>query len=249
VNYLKYKLENSLIELIFKIKVNIEKNKRIVLYSLNMNTLFMYFNYKRFRLIFNSADIIRFDGIAAIIWAKILGFSKKIEQIGADQLMKRLFGECENNRWSVYVLGGSKKTELSFTKNVKKEYPNVIILGHNNGYFSVEEEKLIIEEINNLSPDILLVGLSVPYEQEWVFKNKKKINTKVIITCGGYIEQTSSSGVNYYPYDWINRFHLNWLYRIYKEPKRLWRRYFIQGIWYMFWLPKQIIYKYFKIQK
>lgn len=229
------------LDIFSEIEESIISNNKLILFSINLNCLYLYSKNKLFRSVYSCANIIRFDGFSAIIWAKLIGLEKKIEQIGADQLMKYLFIDCEEKGWSLYVLGGSESTEINFRNNVIQKYPKIKLLGHSNGYFSSNDEKEIIEKINNLSPDILMVGLSVPAEHIWVNKNYEKLKTKVIITCGAYIEQTSKSGVNYYPYNWINHLHLNWIYRIYKEPKRLWKRYFIQISWFFAWLPLQLL--------
>jgi len=221
----------------------INQNKGIFITALNLNVLYLLNNDDRFKNIFSKFHYSTFDGFSAIIWAKLIGFNKSITKVGADGLFKIIFKESEEKKWSVYVLGGTKKTESNFSANVKKHFPKLNIVGHHNGYFSLDEEKYIVQEINKKSPQIVLVGLSVPFEHEWVCRNYSTLKNKIVITCGGYIEQTSKAGISYYPYKWITSFHLNWVYQIYKEPKRLWKRYFINGLWYITFLFKLIICK------
>lgn len=211
----------------------------LLITALNVNTLYKIRHSSSFKKIFFKFNKITFDGYYAIVWARTVRVKQKIEQISADILMKLVFAVATKNKWQICVLGGTPGTEDRFKKQVKKEYPGINIVFHQHGYFPEDQENEIVKKMNRYSPDILLVGLSVPKEHEWVIRNKDRLNARVVITCGGYIEQTSYHGINYYPSKWIYNLHLNWIYRIYKEPARLWRRYFFQGLWFLLWLPGQ----------
>lgn len=174
------------------------------------------------------ADMITFDGIAAIWLARLSGV-KKIEKIGADVLMKGLYGIAERRNWRFYFLGGSQGAADRAAEKIKEYFPTIKIIGTHHGYFDSKEEIEIIKEINELSPDILVVGLGMPYQEKWIHRNKKKLKVGMITNCGAYIEQTANKSVDYYP-NWAYKYNLNWLYRILKEPRRLWKRYFFDGI-------------------
>jgi len=92
-----------------------------------------------------------------------------------------------------------------------------------------------------MSSYIFIRRFFLPKEHQWCIRNKSRLNAKIILTCGGYIEQTSEYGVDYYPSHWIYKLHINWIYRIINEPSRLWKRYFFQGLWLLYWLPWQFI--------
>lgn len=216
-----------------------EAEKPLLVTALNVNILYNIQHSLSFQKTFLEFNKITFDGYYSIVWARAVGVKQKVEQISADFLMKQVFADAADKGWSICVLGGTPETEMEFRTQVQKEYPGIDIAFHQHGYFREDQEYEIIEKLNSFSPDILLVGLSVPKEHEWVVRNKDRLNARVVITCGGYIEQTSHHGIDYYPSHWIYKLHLNWIYRIYKEPGRLWRRYFFQGLWFLTWLPGQ----------
>ena len=236
---LKYIFDRK--EVVPLIKQSLVMNRQLLITSINVNVLHKINRHSSFRNIYYKFDKIRFDGYYSIVWAKSIGFKNRIQQISADILMKEIFNHTRKNSWKICVLGGSPKTEQQFSKRVCDIYPDVDISYHHHGYFATKEQEEIIKELNCHSPDILIVGLSVPKEHEWCINNRSKLNAKIILTCGGYIEQTSIYGINYYPHDWIYKYHLNWIYRILKEPARLWGRYLTQGLWFITWLPWQFI--------
>ncbi|MCD4720404.1 MAG: WecB/TagA/CpsF family glycosyltransferase [Desulfobacula sp.] len=219
----------------------VNNNDKLFITALNINILHKINHDVEFDNLFSQFDKISFDGYYSIIWAKAVGIEQTIKQISADILMKEIFSQAEDKKWSICALGGSHSTEQEFTKQVNQSYPNVDISYHHHGYFTKDEEEHVINEINHFSPDILMVGLSVPKEHQWCIRNKSRLNAKIILTCGGYIEQTSEYGVDYYPSHWIYKLHINWIYRIINEPSRLWKRYFFQGLWLLYWLPWQFI--------
>jgi N-acetylglucosaminyldiphosphoundecaprenol N-acetyl-beta-D-mannosaminyltransferase len=219
------------------------KKQQLLITALNVNILYKINNSENFQKLFDGFDKITFDGYYSIVWAKAMGvgMAQFVEQVSADRMMKQVFEQAGKKKWKICVLGGSPETEIKFRQQVLKIYPETDIVFHHHGYFEKWENSSILQTINELAPDILLVGLSVPKEHEWCIKNRVNLNAKVIITCGGYIEQTSQTGLDYYPANWIYKLHINWIYRVIKEPSRLWRRYLKQGLWFVCWLPWQFV--------
>lgn len=220
---------------------SILNNSSLSIAPMNVNTLYKCVKDEQFLKSFSRFDIIIFDGYYFKLFIEKIGFYDSIQQISADILMKNLFEASKEYGWSFYFIGGSENSIEKFGNNILSQFPHVNILKHEHGYFRKSEEDEILKNINELRPNILVVGLSVPKEINWVINNKDKIKANVIITCGGYIEQTSNKGIDYYPGNWVYKYHMNWLYRIYKEPMRLWKRYFVQGIWLLWWFPYQLI--------
>ena len=104
---------------------------------------------------------------------------------------------------------------------MEEKYPNIKILGSHTGYFKDEEEASIIEEIRNLKPDVLLVGTGAPKQEKIINKYKNEGFFKIGIGCGGSIDVLAGR-VKRAPKIFI-KLHLEWFYRLLKEPKR-WRR-------------------------
>lgn len=234
-------------EVLGEISNSILERKAHFVITINLHALSLMKKNKQLRRIYQDADRVVFDGISVISLARLSGV-RTVERIGSDWLMKALYKEAQQKGWSFYLLGGPIGAPESAAKHIKEQFPDLRIVGAHHGYFNSnsDEESKIIQEINDLSPDILAVGLGMPKEQKWIHRNKEQLNVGVITNCGAYIEQTANEGVDYYP-DWAYRFRLNWLYRVLKEPRRLWKRYLFEGIAFMPLLC-QAIYRWLVMQ-
>lgn len=105
---------------------------------------------------------------------------------------------------------------------MQEKYPNLKILGRRNGYFTKEQQADVVAEINSLKPDVLWVALGKPRQEFWCIELKEKLNVGWIKTCGGlyaFLAGTSPRAPQ-----WMQNLSLEWLYRVYKAPRRLvWR--------------------------
>ena len=123
-----------------------------------------------------------------------------------------------------YFLGASEEVNARAVEEMQRLYPKLVFAGHRNGYFSREDEDEIIAEINAAEPDIVWVGLGVPLEQQFINRNIDRLtNVGVIKTSGGLFDFIS--GKNTRAPAWMQRIGLEWLYRVWLEPRRLAKRY------------------------
>lgn len=96
-----------------------------------------------------------------------------------------------------------------------------------------EEDKKICDEINELKPDFLWVGIGAPKQEMWMWKHQEKIHNTVMFGVG--------AGFNFFAGTldkapkWMEKASLEWLFRLSKEPKRLWRRYILGGFKYLYY--------------
>ena len=174
--------------------------------------------------VLNSADLCVPDS-TGIIWALYRQGINNAELYPGIELAEWLLGLGE----SVYVLGAQ---EAVVSKLTQKN-----IIGRHHGFFNAVEEKQIINEINRLKPKIVLVGLGAGKQELWIAKNKDHLDTCILIGIGGSIDVLSGFKKRA-PLFW-RKLHLEWLYRLLKEPSR-WRR---QTVLFSFWctIRKNII--------
>ena len=108
---------------------------------------------------------------------------------------------------------------------IEAAFPNLKIVGYNNGYFINKNAKeKVLNSITSISPDLLIVGMGTPYQEEILLEARKKGWHGTGYTCGGFFHQTTER-INYYPRI-VDKLNLRWLYRIYDEPN-LFIRYFL----------------------
>ncbi len=172
---------------------------------------------KEFMDILNKSSLNIPDGIGIVIGGKILGYNIK-ERVAGFDLVQKIFSKIKNTDKTVYFLGASEET-VNLAKNMMEEkYRKLKIVGTHNGYFNEEEEKLIIDEINNLRPDLLLVGFGSPRQEKWIYNNKDILNVKVMMGIGGSFD-VMSGNIKRAPKIFI-KLNLEWFYRLITQPTR-----------------------------
>jgi N-acetylglucosaminyldiphosphoundecaprenol N-acetyl-beta-D-mannosaminyltransferase len=171
-----------------------------------------------FRRILEKADLITPDG-TGVVWAgRLLGQPIR-ERVSGVDLVERISQISAQRGFSVYLLGGQPGIAEEAAQVLRERHPGLNIVGIHHGYFSPEEEPEIITEIAGQRPDVLFVGLGAPRQEKWITKNLDRLQTPVCIGVGGSFDVISGH-LSRAPL-WMQRWGLEWLYRVLKEPKRL----------------------------
>lgn len=178
--------------------------------------------------LFKNFDIVLPDGIALRTARKIMNCN-----VGNHTVWRHfegwsdlLYAEAIKKKWEIFLLGGVPRKAKDSAKNLAQMYPGINISGEHHGYFSIgEKSEDIIDRINKSGTKILLVGMGQPLQEEFIILNRHNINVNIVIAVGGYFDKTCNRALAY-P-DWVTGTNLFWLYRLFKEPRRLWKRYSI----------------------
>jgi N-acetylglucosaminyldiphosphoundecaprenol N-acetyl-beta-D-mannosaminyltransferase len=165
----------------------------------------------------NSADLVTADGIG-VVWAVRKLGSFIGERVTGIDLVKALLPIAHSDKWRIFFLGGKPGVAELAAKKVSQDYPELVWQAHH-GYFQPSEEDNLLSRINDFRPDLLLVGLGVPLQEYWIFAHQGL--AAVSIGVGGSFDVLS--GLVIRAPHWIQSWHLEWLYRIWREPWR-WRR-------------------------
>lgn len=212
-----------------KVKDFLNEDRPHAIYTPNTEIVMEARKNSDFKGLLNRADLIIPDGIGLIYASKIKKKPLTERVTGVDLSMKML--EIANDKgYSLFILGGKDGVAKEAIENISKKYPKLKIAGYHHGYFKGthigleghEEEKAVIEMINNASPDILFVGLGAPKQELWINENIDKLNCKVIIGNGGTVDILSGRIKN--APDFYRNHGLEWLYRLAKDPKRIRRQ-------------------------
>jgi len=192
------------------------------------------FSYLKLR---KKIDIQTFDHLTSdgIVVKKLSGIflKKKVQRLSPDfsSYFNGLFKQISATKNSIYFVGTMPSLiELSIN-NIKHKFPSLNIIGYRHGYFENNKEiEAHIKEIFDLGPDVIIVGMGSPLQEEYLIKLKRTGWKGRGYACGGFLHQ-SSKKADYYP-NWINKMNLRWLYRIYNEPKLI-KRYTIDYCWFL----------------
>ncbi len=163
-------------------------------------------------------DLVVPDGIGIIYASKVhrLGLT---ERIGGVDLAERAFQFLNAKRGSIYLFGSKPEVAEIAAFKLTEKYTNLKVLGSHHGYVDENNELEVIDEINTLKPDVVFVGLGSPKQELWIHKYKRILNCKVLIGIGGGIDIWAGHAKR--APRWLQKIGLEWLYRLFQEPRRI----------------------------
>ena len=164
------------------------------------------------------AELVIADGIGVIYGAKILGRPLRDRIPGIDFTTALLEKMNEEGR-SLFLFGAKPGVADKAAENLSAKYPNVKIVGTNDGYFKDDEP--IITKINAARPDLMLVCLGAPKQEKWMQANAGRLDVGIMVGAGGSLD-VFAGVVERAPEKW-QKLGLEWLYRLLKEPRRIGR--------------------------
>lgn len=166
--------------------------------------------------LYSEFDYICSDGMIPIVLNKLWNHPKS-SRVSFDMtsLAKDLFTHIENTELSIFFIGSGESIIEMFVHTVKKVYPNLNICGYHHGYIKnrfVEAAKMIMD----CKPNIVVIGMGAPLQDEFAVYLHTEGFGGTVYTCGGFFHQTAVD-IKYYP-EWVDRFNLRAIYRLFKEP-------------------------------
>lgn len=144
--------------------------------------------------------------------------------------------EFRSPQRTVMFMGSSEKVLDLIVKRAAKVYPHLKVVTYSPPYkpeFSEEDNKAIIDAINAADPDLLWIGMTAPKQEKWTFSHWDELNIHCHVGTIGAVFDFFAGTVERAPV-WWQRHGLEWLYRLLKEPKRMWRRYIIGNALFLF---------------
>jgi len=155
-------------------------------------------------------------GITCLATLTGVGISERVTGV---ELMKNLLKNASKESQRVFLLGARQSVIENVGQKIRSNFPGIDICGVRNGYFDKEEESEILDLINENSPDLLFVGMGTPLQELFLYRNRENIQASVCMGVGGSFDVMCGE-VNRAP-KFMQNFALEWVYRVYKQPKRL----------------------------
>lgn len=180
--------------------------------------------YEAERALFLQADAIHADGMYHVFVSRLFGGTPLPERVATSDLFHDVAAKAESAGATMFMLGATQRVNDAAAEAVQNAFPALNIVGHRNGYFDgLGEEIAVCEEIAGLAPDILWVSMGVPREQQFVVRHRRRLaSVGVIKTSGGLFDLLAAGNRRAPP--WMRNAGLEWLWRVWREPRRLaWR--------------------------
>lgn len=170
------------------------------------------------------------DGMSVVMACKWLhAKSQPKERIAGADLFVFEMDRLNKKGGTVMFMGSSEKTLAKIVEQAAKVYPNLKVVTYSPPYkpeFNTEENKAIIHAINTTNPDLLWIGMTAPKQEKWTYSHWNELNIHCHVGTIGAVFDFFAGNTKRAP-QWWQEHGLEWLYRLIKEPRRMWRRYII----------------------
>ena len=204
----------------------------------NANKIVLARKDSQLRNIINACDLIGVDGVPVIWASKVLGRPLK-ERINGTDLMERLITRAYEKGYKLYFLGAKEEIVKRVVEKYKGYYPRLQMVGFRNGYWNTEEEERIVDDIRDAKPDILFIGFSSPKKEVFLRKYSERMGVPFAMGVGGSFDAVA--GLTKRAPVWMQKNGLEWLFRFFQEPKRLWKRYLIGNSIFLWLFLKEFV--------
>lgn len=196
---------------------------RIVAY-VNAHSLNLAHTNDEFRALLNRADVVLGDGSGVMLAAKLAGAGLP-ENLNGSDFNPKILARAAARGWPVYFLGARPGVADAAAARWKRELPALEVAGTAHGFFPPEETAGIAAEIRARGAGVLMVAMGNPLQELWIERHLDATGARIGVGVGAFFD--FSAGVVPRSPAWMNRAGIEWIYRLYQEPRRMWRRYLL----------------------
>jgi exopolysaccharide biosynthesis WecB/TagA/CpsF family protein len=190
----------------------------------NAHTLNLASTDPTYRELLRSADVVFNDG-AGVGIAGRLKKSPFPENLNGSDLNPKILALAARKGWSVYLLGAHPGVASQAAEKLRAKIAGLDVVGTHDGFFPRSEDARVAQEIRDSSADVVMVAMGNPLQEEWLAANLRATGCQLGVGVGAFFD-FAAERVRRAPL-WMNRFGVEWLWRLALEPGRLWRRYVV----------------------
>jgi len=198
-----------------------DRHPRILL-TVNSSLLVERERDAEFRAACDNVDMSVPDGVPVVWLSKLLGAPLK-ERIAGVDLMHTLLQRGNDEKLRVYFLGATDDVIQRLNRLCESRFPDLVVVGSRNGYFSDDEEESVCEAIRDARADLLFIGMPSPRKEHLAEQRQQLMGVPVTIGVGGSFDVITGK-VRRAP-EFMQKTGFEWLWRLMMEPRKLWKRY------------------------
>ena len=218
-------------EAIQAIEDMIASEKKSYIVAINVDVVVKIENDSYLKVITDKADMVLVDGKPLEWIAKWHNRPIKAKISGSD-LVPILCERAAIKGYSIFIIGGKEGIAEKAKQNLERDLPGIRIVGTYAPPFGFEKDEKELNRINEMisiaHPDLLIACFGCPKQEKWIYENYQKYDAKVSV-CAGATVDFLAGNVNRAP-KWMSDHGLEWFYRFLQEPKRMFKRYFIDDV-------------------
>jgi N-acetylglucosaminyldiphosphoundecaprenol N-acetyl-beta-D-mannosaminyltransferase len=189
------------------------------------------------RRIINNCALVNVDGVPVLWAARLLGKPLKERVAGVD-LFEALMRRAGEKGWRVFLLGAREEVVRAVAETYRRKYPRLVLAGWRNGYWKgAAEEAAVVEDIRASHADLLFVAISSPQKEQFLGRYQAEMRIPFAMGVGGTFD-VAIGRVRRAPL-WMQKAGLEWFYRFLQEPRRMFHRYFIEDMAFIWLVIKE----------
>lgn len=210
--------------------------------TLNAQYLWQMHNDSAFREYVLSAGLIVPE--YAVVWgARRLGISA-LQHIGGIVLLRNFLKMSSERKFRIYLLGARKEVVNSLAKQLIRQFGVDLVAGWHNGFLTPAEELNVVKEIQQIKPDAVFVAMGLPKQEQWIQKYGQSLCIPLCMGVGGSFDVLA--GFKPDTPSWARGKGIEWLYRIYLDPRAYLRRYIIVNTWFVLQVYREKVRRLFR---
>lgn len=202
----------------------------------NADCVNIAYKNEQYRKILKGADLCLADGIGLKLAGKFLGQEIAQNLCGTD-MFPRICERLSGSHFKVFLLGARPEAVEGVVQWIADNHPQVVVAGYHHGYFLPEEESSVVNKIRESGAQLLLVAFGVPKQDIWINQRLNETGMSVAMGVGGLFDFYSGR-IPRAPL-WIREIGMEWVYRLIQEPRRMWKRYLIGNLVFLWRVFKE----------
>jgi N-acetylglucosaminyldiphosphoundecaprenol N-acetyl-beta-D-mannosaminyltransferase len=213
-----------------------DSHELCVIANHNLHSVYLYQRDEKLREFFSKAKWTHADGMGVVLLGRVTGAKlKRSERTTYVDWLPMLLRRAADRNWRVFYLGSKPGVAEKGTAILRERFPGLQIVAEH-GYFDAtgDDNERILGRIKAFSPNVLLVGMGMPRQEHWINDNLHRLDAMVLLPCGCSMDYVAGEIPT--PPRWAGRWGLEWLFRLFAEPTRLWKRYLIEPSWILCYL-------------
>jgi N-acetylglucosaminyldiphosphoundecaprenol N-acetyl-beta-D-mannosaminyltransferase len=231
VSFLGVKVQPTTIsDLMSLVEHSIGTTDKCVIGNHNLHSLYLFHRRPEFRQYYKAVKWTHIDGMPLVALARLYGHRVNREQrVTYVDWIGPLMEAAAQNQWRIFYVGAKPGVAGRGAVLLRERYPGLRIRTMH-GYFNCTDGSLENEEmlrrIEAYKPHVLMVGMGMPRQELWIHENFERLSANVILPSGAAIDYIAGAVPT--PPRWAGRLCVEWVFRLFAEPQRLWRRYLIE---------------------
>src|SRR5690554_2234589 len=208
---------------------DLPSSKKLIINTINQYSFCIAEEDAEFKEALINSNVLLPDGVGVVAAVRLLS-NQKINKIAGADLFQHLITDLNSTGGRCFFLGSSEETLGRIKENLDSTYPAVQAGFYSPPFkptFSEEENQHTVDAVNEFNPEVLFVGMTAPKQEKWLAEHKDLINARISCAIGAVFD--FYAGTVERPHKlWIN-IGMEWFIRLFKEPKRMWKRYIYYG--------------------